>query len=183
MIFTKIKAWLDDPGTIYFMCKMTGLMQDDMRKKADIDVKVLQQYGLVVHHPIIKENIPMVHEPLKDRTEKEMVKLWNDDKRAIKNAAIVIDSAAEQYSTGAKREFGKARYRDWTPTVTLWEKSPKPPFIAREEDDVCAHSIDEAGQLIHKLWGTRIKRMAWKLPIYLSNLHDLSIYKITRFFK
>lgn len=182
-MFKWLFDWLNEPPTVYFACKMTGLYQDDMRERAEKDTKVLQQYGIIVHHPIIKENIPKVHEMLSDRTEKEMLKLWNDDKKAIKKCSVFIDSAAGLYSTGAKREFGKARYRDWTPTVTLWDQSTKLPFIAREEDDMCAHSIDEVGQIIHKLWGTRLKRMAWKLPIYLSNLHDMSLYKIIRFFK
>jgi hypothetical protein len=175
--------WLNSPPQVYFICKMTGLYCDDMRLKADHDSKILQAHNIIVHHPIIKEGIPKVHEMLKDRSEKEMDHLWNGDKKAIKWASVIIDSAAGLYSTGAKREFGKGRYRDWTPTVTLWDKGVHPPFIARQEDDICVTTVEEAASTIQKLWGTRLKRMAWKFPIYLANWHDISLYKIWRFFK
>lgn len=182
-MFKAVGNWFNAPAKVYFICKMTGLYCDDMRAKADKDAKILQAHGIVVHHPIIEENIPKTHMMLKDRTEKEMEHLWNGDKAAIKKVNVIIDSAAGLYSTGAKREFGKGRYRDWTPTLTLWDKGVTPPFIARQEDDICVNSIEEAASIIQKLWGTRLKRMSWKLPIYITNWHDLSLYKLVRFFK
>ncbi len=179
----KIVHWFNSPAQVYYICKMTGLYCDDMREAADRACDALQAHGIVVHHPIIKERIPKTHTMLQDRSEREMAHLWGDDKKAIKWANVIIDSAAGVYSTGSKREFGKSRYRDWSPTITLWDKGVHPPYIARNEDDICVTSVEEAAAVIQKLWGTRLKRMAWKLPIYITNWHDLSLYKLYRFFK
>jgi hypothetical protein len=179
----KITNWFNAPAQIYVACKMTGLDCHDMRVIADEVTKKLEAYGHTVHHPIIKENIPYSHTKLKDRTPEEMDRLWNEDCKAVKWATVIFDTAAEVYSTGAKREYGKARYRDWSALVTLWGKDSLPPFIARKEDDVCVHSVEEAAAEIHKRWGTRVKRMAWRLPFYIRHWHNISLYKIWRFFR
>lgn len=178
----KIINWLNAPANVYVACKMTGLPQNELLEKAYKISEALAKHGLTVHHPVLKEGIKKVTTKLQDRTFEEMVKIWNDDKRAVHRASVIFDTAAEVYSTGAKREVGKARYGDWTILVSLWEHL-EPPFIAKDEDDACVKSADEAGQIISKLWGTRLKRMAWRFPIYLNNWYDISLRKIYQFFK
>lgn len=183
-MFKWLIDWFNAPASVYQACKMTGLDCSEMRAKAEHDVKVLRDHGIIVHHPVLKEDIPRTHATLKDRSEKEMTKLWeHDDKRAIKKANVFLDSAADVFSIGVKHEYGKGRYRDWSPAVLIFKPDTVIPFIARAENDACVHSIEEAASVIQNLWGTRLKRMAWKLPIYLSGWHDISLYKIYRFFK
>jgi len=178
----KIIKWFNAPASIYVACKMTGLPQNELLEKAQKVTTTLEKYGLIVHHPVLKEGIKKVTTRLQDRTYEEMVEIWGADKKAVHAANIIFDTAAEVYSTGAKREVGKARYGDWTILVSLWEQL-EPPFIAKDEDDACVKSVDEAGQMIVKLWGTRLKRMGWRLPIYLNNWYDISPRKILQFFK
>lgn len=166
----------------YVACKMTGLYCDDMLKKAQADRVTLESFGVKVHHPVIEENIPNEHTLLDDKTDKELDILWEADKQAIKSSHVVIDTAASVHSVGAKREAGKCRYALWKPYVSVWLEGSAP-FIARKEDDACVGSMEEAGYVVRKRWGSRLKRMAWRLPIYIKHWDNISLAKIVEFFK
>ncbi len=166
----------------YVACKMTGLYCNDMRRQAEIDRATLEGFGIDVHHPVIEENIPYEHRLLEEKSDKELDVLWKADKRAIKSKRVVIDTAASLHSTGAKREAGKCRYALWKPYISVWPNG-NIPFIARKEDDACVTSVAEAGYVVQKRWGSRLKRMAWRVPIYLKHWDNISLAKIIEFFK
>lgn len=168
---------------VYVACKMTGLKNKDLIIKARKDCADLLKHEIFPHHPVIMEAIPENEEMLPERSEVEMKQLWGNDKIAVKTVDVVIDTAPHVHSTGASKEIGKARFRDWTPTVAVWPEGSKIPFIAREEYDICVNSMDEAGYLIQEHWGTRWKRMKWRFGIYLSHWNEISVRKIFRFFR
>lgn len=177
------KHWLHDVNVkVYYACKMTGLYCDDMRKQATKDSKPFKERGIDIYHPIIREGVPYVHKMLEDRTEKEMFIIWEDDQRAIRNAHVVVDSAASIYSTGAKREVGKSRYDQWKPLVSIWPNG-HPPFIARKEDDACVCDATTASMAVLLKWGTRWKRIKWRCGIYIEHWDNISLRKLIEFWR
>lgn len=168
----------------YVGCKMTGLMCDDMIDAAQIVSVTLVEHGVTPYHPVLKENIPYEHVPLTERSKEEMDVIWNDDKRAIHNSHVLIDTAPHLFSAGLKEEMGKARYRDWKPTVAIYpEGTTFFPRIVMKERDFVTTSPCDAARYIEKMWGTRWRRMKWRLSIYLAHPLDISPRKIVQFFK
>ena len=169
---------------VYVACKMTGIKHKDLVAKAISDSKILDELGLSVYHPVLKEGIPKDNKILKDRSDEEMYEIWEEDQRAIRAADLVIDTAPHLYSTGARREHGKVRYDQWKPYVSVWPSDFRQiPYIARKEDDAVVRSIGEAGRVAFDKWGTRWKRMNYKFPIYLRHWDNISIRKLKLFFK
>lgn len=169
---------------IYIACKMTGLMCDEMIDAAqDISV-IMAEHGLTPHHPVLKEDIPYVHEPLTERGKAEMGAIWDDDKRAIHRAHVLIDTAPHLFSAGLKEEMGKARYRDWKPTVAIYPAGTTffPRIVMKERDFVTTDAV-AAAIYIEKTWGTRLRRMKWRLGIYLTHPFDISLRKLVQFFR
>lgn len=169
----------------YIGCKMTGLMCDDMIDAAQRISVVMFENGVNPYHPVLKEDIPYVHEPLTERSKEEMHEIWEDDKAAVRWAHIIVDTAPHLFSAGLKQEIGKARYRDWKPAVAIFPEGHDlntVSFITKAEYDFVTNSEHEAAQYINLMWGTRLRRMKWRLPIYLRHLSDLSLRKLIQFF-
>lgn len=169
----------------YLGCKMTGLMCDDMIDAAQhISVHMVEN-GVTPYHPVLKEDIPYVHEPLTERTPEEMDIIWEADKAAVKWANVIVDTAPHLFSAGLKQEVGKARYRDWKPTVAVFPSDfdlSKVSFITKKEYDFVTNDENEAAKHIGQMWGTRLKRMKWRLPLYLRHPFDISLRKLIQFF-
>ncbi len=168
----------------YCGCKMTGLDCAPLIDTAQHLVNILVEYDIIPYHPVLKESIPYVDEPLKERTPEEMNEIWLADKEAVKDAHIVLDTAPHLFSAGLKQEIGKARYRDWKPVVAIFPEGfdmTKVSFITRAEYDFVTDSIEQAAGYIWWKWGTRYKRMKWRLPIYLRHIADLSLRKLIQF--
>ena len=168
----------------YVGCKMTGLMCDDMIDAAQRISVILFECGVTPYHPVLKENIPYLHEPLTERSKAEMDAIWDDDKAAIHRADVLIDTAPHLFSAGLKEEMGKARYRDWKPTVAIYpEGTTFFPRIVMKERDFVTTSERDAAIYIEKTWGTRLRRMKWRLGIYLAHPLDISVRKMVQFFR
>ncbi len=167
---------------VYCGCKMTGLMCDDMIDNAQRLSITLVENGITPYHPVLKENIPYMHEPLNERSPEEMHEIWEADKAAIKDAHVVIDTAPHIFSAGIKEEITKARYRDWKPTVAIYpEGTLFVPFIVNESRDFVTTDENTAAMYIQYKWGSRWKRMKWRFPIYMRHIADLSIRKLAQF--
>lgn len=177
-----LKHWLHDVNVqVYVACKMSGLPQDEMKTRALEVVKILKGHGITVWHPVIEEKISKSKKILVDRPDKAMVPIWSDDRKGVKWAHVVLNTAASYYSVGASREAGKARYGKWKPTPSLWENNA--PFIARKEDDGAYYTLDEAGYTIVERWGTRWKRMRWRWPIWKKHFFKSQIEKLIEFWR
>lgn len=168
---------------VYVGCKMTGLYCDDLIDEA-LDTSVyFEEAGLSPYHPVLKERLPYEHIKLKERTPEEMEEIWETDKQAIKRAHVVVDTAPHLFSAGLKEEMGKARYRDWKPTVAIYPEGYNVPHIPRTERDLICYSPQEAAFWVEIFWGSRWKRMLWRLPIYLENWQSVSVRKLVEFFR
>ena len=178
-----LKHWLHEPYVqVYVACKMTGLPKDKMREKALAVCQILQDHGITVWHPVIAEKIPKSKKILLDRTDKEMAPIWKDDRKGVKWAHVVLNTAADVYSAGAWRETGKSRYGRWKPTPGVWVDR-EVPFIARQEDDGYYSTIEDAADDIVERWGTRAKRIAWRWPIWKEHFIKSNIEKIIEFWR
>lgn len=169
----------------YCGCKMTGLDCAPMIDAAQHLAHVLYEYGIEPYHPVLKEAIPYVNEPLKERSPEEMNQIWLDDKQAVRESHVILDTAPHLFSAGLKQEVGKARYRDWKPVVAIFPEGfdmSKVSFITKAEYDYVTNSIEDAAECIQTMWGTKLQRMMWRLPIYSRHLLDLSVRKLIQFF-
>lgn len=168
----------------YVGCKMTNLPCYQLIDDAQHISTILVEYGIEPYHPVLKEEIPYVREPLKERSFEEMIQIWSDDKKAVREAHVVLDTAPHLFSAGLKQEVGKARYRDWKPVIAIFPEGfdlSKVSFITRAEYDYVTNDIEDAAEWIRFMWGTRIRRILWRLPIYLRHLSDLSLRKLIQF--
>ena len=167
---------------IYFACKMTGQWCDAILRQAKKDSKYFTRRGITVYHPVIKEGVPNKHIKLFN-TESQIHNLWRDDEGAIKDGHVLVNSATQGRATGANREHGKARYDQWKPVVSIWPRGTRISHIAREEDDACVRTKQEAAKVIVERWGTRWKRVKWRFPIYLKHWYNVSLYNLLQFFR
>lgn len=169
---------------VYVACKMTGRDRAEMVRDAKKDKEILIKYGFDVSHPVLDEKIPEEEGIFLEPTPDAQDFRWEEDQSAVRWADVVIATAPHLFSSGAMREHGKVRYDQWKPYVSVWPKEIEIiPFTALKEDDACVRSVEEAGKIAYEKWGTRARRMKWKLPIYLRHWDNVSIRKIILFFK
>lgn len=148
---------------IYLATSMTGLYCDDIWVKSINDKQNYEKEGIVVVNPIEGEGIPFSHIQLKDRSEEEMHRVWKlKDKRAIKDTHVLVYECPKRWSQGVAHELVLARGVLWKPVVFVGTNAG---FISREEDDLVAFSHREAAIAIRQRWGTRSKRILWRLKM------------------
>lgn len=148
---------------IYLATPMTGLFCDEIWQRAITDMQVYEREGIKVITPIQGEGIPFAHVKLADRSPKEMTRVWKQkDKRAIKDTHVTVYNCPEHWSQGVAHELVLSRGVLWKPTVFVGKNAG---FITREEDDVAAVSHQEAAIAIVQRWGTRRKRIIWRLKM------------------
>lgn len=149
--------------SIYLATPMTGLHCDDLWKKAINDSQAYEREGIKVISPLVGEGIPFEHVKLQDRSEEEMHRVWKlKDKKAIKDTHVLVYECPTRWSQGVAHELVLARGVLWKPVVFVGTNAG---FISREEDDVVAHSHVEAALAIRQRWGTRRKRILWRLKM------------------
>lgn len=148
--------------SIYLACSMTGLYCDDIWKKAIKDSQAYEREGIDVVSPVFGESIPFEHVQLQDRSEKEMHRVWKEkDKAAIKDTHVLVYECPQRWSQGVAHELVLARGVLWKPTVFIGNAG----FITREEDDVICSSHQEAAIAVRERWGSRPKRIIWRLKL------------------
>ena len=169
---------------VYIACKMTGVNCDELVRRAREDLAALEKHDIEAIHPVIAEGVPEVSEPLPESTTDMMDFRWEEDQKAIKWADVVVATAPHMWSSGAIREHGKVRYDQWKPYISVWPKDVAViPFTAQKEDDACVRTVDEAGRVASLKWGSRMKRIRWRIPIYMRHWDNVSLRKIILFFK
>lgn len=145
----------------YIARKMTGLKGKDLVKDA-LEVKaVLAQYGIEAIDPVLEEKVS--NGPGVINTPRETLsRFWARDKEIIKwEADILIDRNPDLWSAGREREAGVARHFVWMPVVRIWPNYTV--NVGEFEDDAIVPSIHAAGIVIREQWGTRWKRLIWRL--------------------
>lgn len=148
---------------IYLATPMTGLYCDEIWVKAINDSQVYEKEGIEVITPIRGEGIPFAHVKLEDRSPEEMRRVWKTkDKGAVKDTHVLVYQCPDRWSQGVAHELVLARGVLWKPVVFVGRNAG---FITREEDDVVAHTHQEAAIAIVQRWGTRRKRIMWRLKM------------------
>lgn len=148
--------------SIYLATPMTGWYCDDLWKKTIRDKQVYEKAGVTVVTPVDGEGIPFVHEQLPDRTDAEGVEVWKKkDKGAIKRVHCLVYEMPDRWSQGVAHELILSRGVLWKPTVFVGKAG----FITREEDDYVAATHSEAALIVKARWGTRRKRIVWRLKM------------------
>jgi len=149
---------------VYLSCRMTGRSKATMVKEAKDAVTILNKYGITCISPVLEENIDPDHEILEDLTELELAKEWKKDKDFVKKCHVVLDLAAASplRSEGATHEYLYARYALFKPVVRLFPKGLGV-SIARLENGYIVQTLDEAGIAIINKWGTRSRRILWRI--------------------
>lgn len=148
---------------IYLATPMTGLYCDEIWVKAINDSQKYEKEGVTVVTPIAGEGIPFDHVKLQDRTPEEMRRVWKfKDKGAIKDTHVLVYECPDRWSQGVAHELVLARGVLWKPVVFVGRNAG---FITREEDDYVAMTHEEAAMVVRLRWGTRRKRIIWRLKM------------------
>jgi len=149
---------------VYLACRMTGRSKAVMVKEAYNAVAILSKHGITCISPVLKENIVSEHKILTAESEQALAQEWKKDKDYIKQAHVVLDlSAASRIrSEGATHEYMFARYALFKPVVRLFPKGLGH-SVARIENAFIARTLEEAAIAIIGKWGTRSRRILWRL--------------------
>lgn len=104
---------------IYAAQGMSGRIQAEMRKDAEMLVRVGAEYGFEILSPVIEEEIPMLNEPLVQLSEEQLRRFWARDKEMLREADILLDYKGCNRSDGVSNEIGIMRYGLWKPVVRV----------------------------------------------------------------
>jgi len=153
---------------VYIATKMTGRDKQEMRKRAEEVCFILREWGLTPISPVIEEKVPETKGLLLQLSNEQLKGFWKRDKDIITyEAHVVLCDEANLKSLGMEREYGFARYCLWKPTLTLL---PEGINVACFEDDLVVQTVDAAAAVISRNWGTRNKRIKWRLRMLLRTL-------------
>ncbi len=146
----------------YVSHAMTGRLASDCIKEAAHTLRIASSYKVKLYDPIIEEGVKnenfIVLNPMKT-----LKGYWNRDKELLRRAHVLIDYSGPAKSEGVAHEIGYARYFLWKPVIRVYENLG--PSVARLEDDVIAHSLEQAFKIAVDRWGTWPKRFMWRLRI------------------
>lgn len=147
--------------TVYLAQAMSGKKCLEICEQNTIATDVLTANGIVVNSPVVAEGIFPIDAPLFAKSEYELRKKWQIDKELIKRSDVLLDISGWTSSEGVKFEVGFARYALFKPVVRVHPTLGI--SIGRfESDDIC-NTIEEASNIIVKKYGTRWKRIKWRM--------------------
>lgn len=152
---------------LYIARGMSGRQKSEVVTEAAVDKAFFEAAGLRVMCPVKEEGVKAENKVLMS-TKKEMDGYWTRDKELIREVDIVVDATPHLLSQGVIHEIGLARYAYWKPVIRIFPKGglPSEGNVAYYEDDVVVDSKEEAIEAIYRLWGTRRKRLLWRLSLY-----------------
>jgi len=152
--------------SIYLACAMTGRTGKELWDELRMLRPIYEQHGIKVISPIEGEGIPYSDAPLPDRTDKDGTHIWKDkDKFKIREANVFVYPGLRRTSQGVMKEYMYARGVLWRPSVGVYKPPLKAGFITRAEDDVVCASHQEAALTIATRWGSKRKRLKWRLAM------------------
>src|SRR5579864_7551678 len=149
---------------VYLARAMSGRSMDEVVAEAKLDKQLFERWGIQVLCPVTEEGVKPKKKKL--QASKKLMKLyWPRDKAMIREAHVFVDCTPHLKSQGVEREAGYGRYCLWKPIVRLFPFNELPPegSIGYFEDDIITDSVDKASLQIIDKWGTRRKRILWRL--------------------
>ena len=149
---------------VYVAHAMTGKMQDELRREAELTTRVLENYGFEVLDPIIAEGVPDIHEPLTQVSQAQLADHWKRDKEMIREADILLDYMGCNKSDGVAKELGYARWCLWKPVVRVFPNCSI--NISRLEDDCITDNLQDAVGVMLNRFGSYEKLRVWRQDIW-----------------
>lgn len=152
------------PCVVYIGCRMSGRDRHEQIMRAEYVCTILKQYGLTPVSPVLEEGVIDKPGPLDDVGPEKLKKLWARDKEILRREAhVMLWDEANMKSFGAEREMGLMRYCLWKPVIILTPKMNV--SVAHIEDDAVTDDLHIAGEFIRAKFGTRWKRIKWRLAL------------------
>lgn len=146
---------------IYLAKRMTGQTGAVLVSEA-VHAQAVCPLDVELFDPVLIEGVAATDAVIGAATG-DLKKFWARDKQAIRDAHVVFDMTGPAKSEGVAHEIGYARYNLWKPVVRLYPGLGA--SVARLEDDLIVGSLEEGYALIKKFWGTRTKRILWRLKM------------------
>jgi hypothetical protein len=160
---------------------MTGQDQVKLIKDAEHITKLFTDAGFRVFHPVLEEGLKHKHEKL-TASAATLPPKWRLDKEAIRHSFCLVDASADLKSEGREHEVGLMRYCYWRPVIRISPRHAQGFYsIACLEDDIIVGSSEEAVLTIKKLFGTRSKRVWWRLKMLNRTLIRFFIEQVRGF--
>lgn len=150
---------------IYLAVAMAGRNKKQLVYENLKAVKVFKENGIRVLSPVIEEGVLPDDEPLTPLSDKELEKQWYNDKKLIKKAHVFVDLSGASNSEGVRHESGLARYGFFKPIVRIYPTLGV--SVARIEDDLIVRDVEEAARVIVDRWGSRWKRICWRIEKHI----------------
>lgn len=148
---------------LYIACSMTGRDQLELIQEAKHITALFQNEGFAIFHPVLEEGLKRSHKPL-TADALTLPPKWRLDKEAIRHSFCLVDASADMKSEGREHELGLMRYSYWRPVVRISPRHAAGFYsIACLEDDLIVGTAEEAVRLIKEKFGTRRKRIMWRL--------------------
>ena len=160
-MINKIKDWLFKVNVSVYPCipmtGKTGRQVWRMYREQRLDYA---REGVSTISPVPAENIKANHRLVGDRRGIEAIKIWNKDGIQIQKAPVIAFEKRCMNSQGSIAELTKGRGSLFKITVFI---HPKPGFISRAQYDICATTRKKAAKEINRRFGTRYKRIKYRL--------------------
>lgn len=168
---------------VYLARGMTGRIKAEVVEEAARDRRWCQYMRTIPLCPVeIEEVQPTLAKLLADK--KHMDIFWARDKQMIRNAHVIFDMTPHLNSEGCKHELGYARYCLWKPVIRVFPTGQKPftSSVAFYEDDYITDSIVDALWYANEYFGTRKKRVLWRLKMLRGSFLKWVKQQIREFF-
>ena len=165
---------------IYVACKMTGRDKKEQVEHAQYVTEVLKKYDVQVVSPVLEEKVLALPGLLLNTDEVRLKNFWKRDKEIIRREvhAVLLDGA-DQKSFGMEREYMLSRGVLWKPTVLYMPKT----FlnVSQFEDDFVSSDLDEIGKYLQDNFGTRKKRITWRIKMLIRSLPKWMVDQMYQF--
>ena len=165
---------------IYTACKMTGRDKKEQVEHAIYVRDTLKKYDIEVVSPVLEEKVLALPGPLLNTDEAKLKNFWKRDKEIIRREvhAVLLDGA-DQKSFGMEREYMLSRGVLWKPTVLYMPKT----FlnVSQFEDDFVSSDLDEIGKYLQDNFGTRKKRITWRIKMLIRSLPKWMVDQMYQF--
>lgn len=164
--------------TAYLAHAMTGRSGAELIAESAVVADLAFRMGVVVLDPVVSEGVTPSDKRLLNPDDKLAI-FWRRDKKMIRYSHVLIDLTGPAKSEGVAHEIGYARFALWKPVIRVWPGLG--PSVAWLEDDVIVPTVAHALVEAQRLWGTRSKRIVWRLKMLNRCLLKWIAYQIGEF--
>ncbi len=155
---------------VYIACPMSLRDKAEMVARAKRVSDILKDYGITPISPVIEEQVKPEPGKLINADRERLRGFWTRDKEIlVERAHAMLWDHAHEKSFGCEREYALNRFCLWKPTVILVPQGYGT-SVAEWEDDCIVRSVEEAAKHIVLLWGTRRKRILWRVQMLTRTL-------------